>query len=210
MTDFRVLRLGPGPLGAIASIDTRQSRYAPFYRERLSRFSKLSDIIDKVQQAPNLPSSGKCHLAATPRIGRRPANDHFWEAAQPSHKRKRQTGPSASGHSSIHHRPSSAPRPCPNPTLPDPTLPALRRHPDPAARLACALKPDHRETELPEPRRVGRSGFERSPSRLSSSTQLLDQSGRVPGRGHPRVRSSGLMLCGRRRTAFGRTSGESC
>ncbi len=51
LIDLHVWRLGPGHLGAIVSVITRQSRDPRFYRERLARFRSLSHITVEVQRA---------------------------------------------------------------------------------------------------------------------------------------------------------------
>lgn len=51
LADLHVWRLGPGHLGAILSVATRQPREAGFYRERLARFRSLSHITVEVQRA---------------------------------------------------------------------------------------------------------------------------------------------------------------
>ena len=42
LTDLHLWRLGPGHLGAILAIETRQPRDASFYREKLGRIRALS------------------------------------------------------------------------------------------------------------------------------------------------------------------------
>ena len=44
LADLHLWRLGPGHLGAIISVSTRQSRDAQFYRTRLARFKSLSHL----------------------------------------------------------------------------------------------------------------------------------------------------------------------
>ena len=51
LTDLHVWRLGPGHLGAIVAVRTRQSRDGDFYRARLARFSSLSHVTVEVQRA---------------------------------------------------------------------------------------------------------------------------------------------------------------
>ncbi len=51
LRDLHVWRLGPGHLGAIVSVITRQSREPEFYRERLARFHSLSHLTIEVQRA---------------------------------------------------------------------------------------------------------------------------------------------------------------
>lgn len=50
LRDLHVWRLGPGHLGAIVSVITRQSREPEFYRERLARFRALSHVTIEVQR----------------------------------------------------------------------------------------------------------------------------------------------------------------
>ena len=51
LNDLHVWRLGPGHLGVIVSVITRQSREPDFYRERLARFRSLSHVTVEVQRA---------------------------------------------------------------------------------------------------------------------------------------------------------------
>jgi cation diffusion facilitator family transporter len=51
LNDLHVWRLGPGHLGAIVSVVTRQAHDAKFYRERLTRFRSLSHVTIEVQRA---------------------------------------------------------------------------------------------------------------------------------------------------------------
>jgi cation diffusion facilitator family transporter len=48
LADLHLWRLGPGHLGAIISVTTRQSRDAEFYRARLARFKSLSHLTIEV------------------------------------------------------------------------------------------------------------------------------------------------------------------
>jgi cation diffusion facilitator family transporter len=48
LADLHLWRLGPGHLGAIISVSTRQSRDAQFYRTRLARFKSLSHLTIEV------------------------------------------------------------------------------------------------------------------------------------------------------------------
>ncbi len=50
LTDLHLWRLGPGHLGAILSVATRQEHDPRFYRERLARFASLSHVTVEVQQ----------------------------------------------------------------------------------------------------------------------------------------------------------------
>jgi cation diffusion facilitator family transporter len=51
LNDLHVWRLGPGHLGAIISVITRQPREPEFYRERLVRFPSLSHVTVEVEHA---------------------------------------------------------------------------------------------------------------------------------------------------------------
>ena len=51
LADLHVWRLGPGHLGAILSVVTRQPREPGFYRERLARFDSLSHVTVEIQRA---------------------------------------------------------------------------------------------------------------------------------------------------------------
>jgi cation diffusion facilitator family transporter len=51
LIDLHVWRLGPGHLGAIVSVVTRQPRDPRFYRERLARFRTLSHLTVEIEQA---------------------------------------------------------------------------------------------------------------------------------------------------------------
>ena len=51
LTDLHLWRLGPGHLGAIVSVATRQAREPAFYRQRLARFAALSHLTVEVQRA---------------------------------------------------------------------------------------------------------------------------------------------------------------
>ncbi len=48
LADFHLWRLGPGHLGAIVSVGTRQGHSAAYYRDRLQRFRNLSHITVEV------------------------------------------------------------------------------------------------------------------------------------------------------------------
>jgi Co/Zn/Cd efflux system component len=48
LADLHLWRLGPGHLGAIVSVRTRQPRDAAFYRARLARFKSLSHLTVEV------------------------------------------------------------------------------------------------------------------------------------------------------------------
>ena len=50
IADLRLWRLGPGHLGAIVSIITRQARGPAFYRTRLASFPSLSHLTIEVEQ----------------------------------------------------------------------------------------------------------------------------------------------------------------
>jgi cation diffusion facilitator family transporter len=49
LTDFHVWRLGPGHLGAIVSVTTREQRGPEYYQARLARFRSLSHVTVEVQ-----------------------------------------------------------------------------------------------------------------------------------------------------------------
>jgi cation diffusion facilitator family transporter len=49
LTDFHVWRLGPGHLGAIVSVTTREQRGPDYYQARLARFRSLSHVTVEVQ-----------------------------------------------------------------------------------------------------------------------------------------------------------------
>jgi len=49
LTDLHLWRLGPGHLGAILSVTTRQQRGPEFYRSLLNRFRTLSHVTVQVQ-----------------------------------------------------------------------------------------------------------------------------------------------------------------
>lgn len=51
LTDLHLWRLGPGHLGAIVAVETRQSRGADFYRNKLRRFPMLSHVTVEVNSA---------------------------------------------------------------------------------------------------------------------------------------------------------------
>jgi cation diffusion facilitator family transporter len=50
LTDFHVWRLGPGHLGAIVSVTTREQRGPDYYQARLARFRSLSHVTVEVQR----------------------------------------------------------------------------------------------------------------------------------------------------------------
>jgi len=50
LTDFHVWRLGPGHLGAIVSVTTREQRGSDYYQARLARFRSLSHVTVEVQR----------------------------------------------------------------------------------------------------------------------------------------------------------------
>jgi cation diffusion facilitator family transporter len=50
LTDLHLWRLGPGHLGAIVAIQTREAREAEFYREKLSGFRTLSHLTVEIQK----------------------------------------------------------------------------------------------------------------------------------------------------------------
>ena len=50
LTDLHLWRLGPGHLGAILAVETRQARDASFYRERLGRIRALSHMTIEIQR----------------------------------------------------------------------------------------------------------------------------------------------------------------
>ena len=50
LTDLHLWRLGPGHIGAIVSVATRQAHDPEFYRQQLSRFRSLSHVTVEVQQ----------------------------------------------------------------------------------------------------------------------------------------------------------------
>jgi len=50
LTDLHLWRLGPGHLGAIVAIETRQGRSPEFYREKLSHLPMLSHVTVEIQQ----------------------------------------------------------------------------------------------------------------------------------------------------------------
>lgn len=49
LADLHLWRLGPGHLGAIVSVGTRQARGQAYYREKLARFASLSHLTIEVQ-----------------------------------------------------------------------------------------------------------------------------------------------------------------
>ncbi len=51
LTDLHLWRLGPGHLGAIVAVETRQARGPEFYREELGRFRTLSHVTVEIHQA---------------------------------------------------------------------------------------------------------------------------------------------------------------
>jgi cation diffusion facilitator family transporter len=51
LTDLHVWRLGPGHLGAIVAVETRQTRSPEFYREKLSHLPMLSHVTVEIHQA---------------------------------------------------------------------------------------------------------------------------------------------------------------
>ena len=51
IADLHLWRLGPGHLGAIVSVITRQARGPAYYRARLATFPSLSHLTIEVQQA---------------------------------------------------------------------------------------------------------------------------------------------------------------
>jgi cation diffusion facilitator family transporter len=52
LTDLHVWRLGPGHLGAIVAIETRQGRSPSFYREQLRQFRMLSHLTVEIHETP--------------------------------------------------------------------------------------------------------------------------------------------------------------
>ncbi|UDL96266.1 CDF family Co(II)/Ni(II) efflux transporter DmeF [Lichenihabitans sp. PAMC28606] len=50
LSDLHLWRLGPGHLGAILAVETRQPRSPDFYRQQLSRFPSLSHLTVEVRQ----------------------------------------------------------------------------------------------------------------------------------------------------------------
>ncbi len=50
IADLHIWRLGPGHLGAIVSVITRQARGPAYYRARLAAFPSLSHLTIEVQQ----------------------------------------------------------------------------------------------------------------------------------------------------------------
>ena len=57
LTDLHLWRLGPGHLGAIASIMTARVRDPDYYRRRLARFPDLSHVTIEVRHPPSLPAT---------------------------------------------------------------------------------------------------------------------------------------------------------
>jgi cation diffusion facilitator family transporter len=51
LTDLHLWRLGPGHLGAIVAIDSRQARDPEYYRKQLSTFRTLSHVTVEIHQA---------------------------------------------------------------------------------------------------------------------------------------------------------------
>ncbi len=51
LTDLHVWRLGPGHLGAIVAVETREARSPEFYRERLSHLPMLSHVTVEIRQS---------------------------------------------------------------------------------------------------------------------------------------------------------------
>ena len=51
LTDLHVWRLGPGHLGAIVAVETRELRSPEFYREKLSHLPMLSHVTIEIHQA---------------------------------------------------------------------------------------------------------------------------------------------------------------
>ena len=51
LTDLHVWRLGPGHLGAIVAVETRQGHSPEFYREKLSHLPMLSHVTVEIHQA---------------------------------------------------------------------------------------------------------------------------------------------------------------
>jgi Co/Zn/Cd efflux system component len=52
LADLHLWRLGPGHLGAIVSVVTREAREADYYRARLARFRSLSHLTIEVSHKP--------------------------------------------------------------------------------------------------------------------------------------------------------------
>lgn len=50
LSDLHLWRLGPGHLGAILSVATRQSRDASYYHQKLKNFENLSHLTVEVQR----------------------------------------------------------------------------------------------------------------------------------------------------------------
>jgi Co/Zn/Cd efflux system component len=50
IADLHLWRLGPGHIGAIVSVITRQARGPAYYRARLAAFPSLSHLTIEVQQ----------------------------------------------------------------------------------------------------------------------------------------------------------------
>jgi cation diffusion facilitator family transporter len=51
LADLHLWRLGPGHLGAIVSVSTRQPRGQDYYRTKLAKFGSLSHLTIEVQSA---------------------------------------------------------------------------------------------------------------------------------------------------------------
>lgn len=51
LTDLHIWRLGPGHLGAIVGVETRQDRSPEFYRQTLSHLPMLSHVTVEIRQA---------------------------------------------------------------------------------------------------------------------------------------------------------------
>jgi cation diffusion facilitator family transporter len=51
LTDLHIWRLGPGHLGAIVAVQTREARSPEFYREKLSHLPMLSHVTVEIHQA---------------------------------------------------------------------------------------------------------------------------------------------------------------
>jgi cation diffusion facilitator family transporter len=55
LTDLHLWRLGPGHLGAIVAVETRESREVEFYRRKLRRFPMLSHVTVEISQETSSP-----------------------------------------------------------------------------------------------------------------------------------------------------------
>lgn len=51
LTDLHLWRLGPGHLGAIVAVETREGHSPEFYREKLSHLPMLSHVTVEIHQA---------------------------------------------------------------------------------------------------------------------------------------------------------------